>query len=176
MQRRMQTAHRVLAIALGVALSGCPGSPCPSAENPNSCTCPEKESCSLDCAQRSGCSFTCSKTNETCSVTCGDQCTSLCQGAKTCTTRCGTGCIVACQGTGRCDAEVRAGGNVKCDQSTSCDVRCAGSCEVSCLEGNCRVDCGNPATCNVRCNKATDGGLAPLCPDGRTKVCGRECT
>ena len=170
------------AFAMVLMLTGLSG--CSSSEKgcstgagaPDFCFCPEGRSCIHACGPRATCSLDCANRNQSCQVTCQDNCSALCQGADTCDATCGANCLVACQGTkSRCTATVGDNADVRCELATFCDITCTGSCKVDCPTGNCRVACQDPARCEVACEKAADAGVVPLCPDGKTKVCRVAC-
>lgn len=172
------TPSRVLLLVWALAFvagAGCRPGECQNAPDaPDSfCQCRAGASCTHSCAAGSPCTLSCNDRNTRCAVDCGDDCSALCQGAQECQATCGERCQVACQHVGACTATVGADATVSCDGASSCSIRCGGRCSVGCDEGRCRVECADPASCQVSCGRADAG--AELCPDGKTKVCRESC-
>jgi hypothetical protein len=170
------TGGVALALVL-VGLAACRSSE-PGCQNatdaPGYCYCPQGDSCEHQCTTEPSCTLDCANGNPSCSATCRDNCSILCQGAGSCSGTCGAGCLVACQGAQSCVVSVGDGGDVRCELSGRCEVTCSGACHVDCPEGGCRVSCDDPARCDLTCGKEADAG-GSLCPDGKTKTCDGGC-
>ena len=172
---RFTILFALVALLLPACSSGSSG--CQNAAGtPGYCFCPQGKSCDHACTTEPSCETYCANGNPSCSATCGSNCAVQCQNAGSCTIACGDGCSVACQAvTTSCTATVGDGGSVDCEGAASCAVTCAAGCAVDCTGGGqCKVSCANPAACSLLCDKGGDGG-APLCADGKTRVCGVSC-
>jgi len=179
MVRGLQHRAHVLILAVIVsaftcALLGCyRDNPCRDPTNDGMCYCPVGASCQHSCTSAiPNCTLGCTQKNGDCSVSCVDDCTALCTGARTCDVACGDRCSVSCEWMKeRCAAQVGQSSHVNCEGAADCDVHCLGTCDVHCAAAKCRVRCDSPADCEIDCGV---GGGPLSCPDG-SRVCGRPC-
>jgi hypothetical protein len=92
-----------------------------AASSCEACSCEDRPSCELDCA---------------------DDCDIECAGSQTCRVGCGADCKIECGGHAECTLEVGRGSAVECAGNSHCVVACT---------ADCTVECKGRAQCELRC-------------------------